>query len=80
MKAVTYPTQRGANGRTSGRMVCAKEHGRTNRRPPSTSCERAFDAAHKGASKVRTVCGSAASTGLCGGQRVTAVPTATVLR
>jgi hypothetical protein len=26
------------------------------------------------------VCGSAASTGLCGGQRATAVPTATVLR
>ena len=31
-----------------------------------------------GKSKVRTVCGSAASTGLCGGQRATAVPTATV--
>jgi hypothetical protein len=31
-----------------------------------------------GTSEVRTVCGSAASTGLCGGQRATAVPTATV--
>src|SRR5258708_24984625 len=30
-------------------------------------------------SKVRTVCGSAASTGLCGGWPVTAIPTATVL-
>jgi hypothetical protein len=30
-------------------------------------------------SKVGTVCGSAASTGLCGGRRVTAVPTATGL-
>ena len=30
-------------------------------------------------SKVRTVCVSSASTGLCGGQRATAVPTATKL-
>jgi hypothetical protein len=33
-----------------------------------------------GISKVRTVCGSAASTGLCGGWPVTAIPTATVTK
>src|ERR1700730_7150803 len=48
-------------------MVCAKERVRTNRRVNFHALRTVFDAAHKGASEVRTVCGSAASTGLCGG-------------
>ena len=59
-------------------MVCANE--RVEDGPEgllSTPYECEFDAAQKGASEVRTVCGSAASTGLCGGWLVTAIPTAT---
>src|ERR1700736_5955781 len=60
-------------------MVCAKERVRTNRRVNFHALRTVFDAAHKGASEVRTVCGSAASTVLCGGWLATAIPTATGL-
>src|ERR1700722_11909956 len=60
-------------------MVCAKERVRTDRRINFHALRTVFDAAHKGASEVRTVCGSAASTGLCGGWLATAIPTATSL-
>ena len=62
------PPRTGHSARVYGRVggrVCG-------RRPNGLSCR------HE--SKVGTVCGSAASTGLCGGRRVTAVPTATTRR
>ena len=43
----------------------------------TTPSERAFRRQAITRSEVGTVCASSASTGLCGGQRVTAVPTAT---
>jgi len=46
-------------------------------RPNELDRVREAGALRRQASKVRTVCASCASTGLCEGQRVTAVPTAT---